>query len=467
MDKTKPWGGRFAQATDRSVEGFTQSVSYDRRLYRHDIRGSIAHARMLAKVRVLSEAERDAIVAGLKDIEREIEKGGFEWSAALEDVHMNIEARLTERIGEAGKKLHTGRSRNDQIATDVRLYLREATDGIAAALLDLQAVLVEAAEREAETVMPGFTHMQVAQPVTLGHHLLAWVEMFERDLGRLADARVRLNVLPLGSAALAGTSFPLDREMVARELGFERVSGNSLDAVSDRDFALEFAAAASILMVHLSRIAEELVLWASEGFRFIEIADAFCTGSSIMPQKKNPDVAELLRGKAGRVTGGLVTLLMLMKGQPLAYNRDNQEDKEPLFDIADTVQACVTVLSAMLPAVSFQRARMREMATRGYATATDLAEYLVRRGMPFRDAHAAVGAAVRHAIERGKDLDALPLDELRRFAPLVEQDVFDVLALEGSVRARDLPGGTAPARVRAAARAASARLAARRKTLVS
>ena len=467
MDKSKSWGGRFAQATDAAVEAFTQSVAYDRRLYHHDIRGSIAHARMLAHTGVLSAEERDAIVSGLEDIEREIEQGVFPWTAAFEDVHMNIEHRLTERIGEAGKKLHTGRSRNDQVATDVRLYLREAADGIAGALLDLQAVLIALAEREAETLMPGFTHMQVAQPVTLGHHLLAWVEMLERDLGRLADARARLNVLPLGSAALAGTSFPLDREMVARELGFARISGNSLDAVSDRDFALEFAAAAAILMVHLSRIAEELVLWASEGFRFIEIADAFCTGSSIMPQKKNPDVAELLRGKSGRAIGGLMALLVLMKGQPLAYNRDNQEDKEPLFDIVDTAQAGVTVLTAMLPAVAFRRERMREMAARGYATATDLAEYLVRRGVPFRDAHAAVGAAVRHAVEQGKDLSALPLAELKRFAPAVEQDVFDVLTLEGSVRARDLPGGTAPARVRAAAGQARERLAARRRSLLS
>jgi argininosuccinate lyase len=466
MDKTKAWGGRFTQATDAKVEDFTQSVSYDRRLYRQDIRGSIAHARMLEAAGVLSAAERDAIVAGLQEIEREIEAGRFVWSAEREDVHLNIEARLTERIGEAGKKLHTGRSRNDQVATDLRLYLREAIDGIRAALLDLQGVLVEVAEREAGTVMPGFTHMQVAQPVTLGHHLLAWVEMLERDLGRFADARARLNVLPLGSAALAGTSFPLDREMVARELGFERISGNSLDAVSDRDFALEFAAAAAVLMVHLSRVAEELVLWASEGFRFIEIADAFCTGSSIMPQKKNPDVAELLRGKAGRVSGALVALLMLMKGQPLAYNRDNQEDKEPLFDVADTVRASVTVLAAMLPAVAFRRDRMREMAARGHATATDLAEYLVRRGVPFRDAHAAVGATVRFAIEQGKQLGELSLAELRRFAPAAGPDVHDVLTLDGSVRARDLPGGTAPARVAAAARAARARLAAHRESLV-
>ena len=454
----KPWGGRFAEPTDAFVERFTASVGFDRRLYRQDIAGSIAHARMLARVGVLGEDEARAIVEGLEAIRAEIEAGRFDWSEALEDVHMNIEARLIERIGEAGKKLHTGRSRNDQVATDVRLWLREAIDGLRAEIARLQEALVDLAEREAETVMPGFTHLQVAQPVTFGHHMLAWFEMLERDRARLADCRRRVNVLPLGAAALAGTSFPVDREHVARELGFEAVAENSLDAVSDRDFAIEFAACAATLMMHLSRMAEELVLWSSAQFGFVALPDRFCTGSSIMPQKKNPDVPELVRGKAGRVFGHLQALLTLMKAQPLAYNKDNQEDKEPLFDTADTARDCVRAFADMLPHLELDRARMREAARRGFATATDLADYLVRKGVPFRDAHEIVGRAVRLCIERGCDLAELPLETLRGFSERIGEDVYEVLTLEGSVAARDHLGGTAPRQVRAAARRARARL---------
>ena len=462
-DTSKLWGGRFAEPTDAFVQRFTASVAFDQRLYRQDIRGSIAHARMLCKVAVLSEAERDAIVAGLTQIEGEIERGEFQWSVALEDVHMNIESRLTallseKGIGDVGKKLHTARSRNDQVATDVRLYLRDALDALDADLKRLLAVLVDLAEREADAIMPGFTHLQTAQPVTFGHHMLAWYEMLVRDRSRMRDCRARMNQMPLGAAALAGTSFPIDRDMTAQLLGFDAPCANSLDAVADRDFALEFAAAASVLMVHLSRMSEELVLWTCAQFDFIRLPDRFCTGSSIMPQKKNPDVPELVRGKTGRVIGNLNALLVLMKGQPLAYNKDNQEDKEPLFDCVDTVRDCLKAYTEMLPAIELNHAVMRSAAARGYATATDLADYLVRKGVAFRDAHEIVGKTVRHAIAHGQELGALTVAELQRFSPLIEQDVAGVLTVEGSVNARDHIGGTAPAQVRKAAQQARMRI---------
>jgi len=428
----KPWGGRFQGATDALVEAFSASVHFDRRLYAHDIRGSIAHA--------------------------DIERGGFRWDPALEDVHMNIEAALTARIGEAGKKLHTGRSRNDQIATDVRLYLRDAIDDLRARITALMAAILELAERECDTLMPGFTHLQSAQPVTFGHHLLAWQEMLSRDRERLADCRRRVNRMPLGAAALAGTSFPIDRELTASLLGFDAPCANSLDAVSDRDFLIEFVSACALVMVHLSRMSEELVLWSSAQFGFVTLSDTYCTGSSIMPQKKNPDVPELVRGKCGRVVGALNALLMLMKAQPLAYNRDNQEDKEPLFDALDTVRDCVTVYTGLIGAIEPRREAMRTAALAGHATATDLADYLVRRGVAFRDAHEVVGKAVRHAVERGCELAELSLTELRAFSAAIDEDVFEVLTLEGSVAARDHPGGTAPARVREAVARARAAL---------
>ena len=447
-NKEKLWGGRFTEPTDAFVEAFTASVGFDRRLYRQDIAGSIAHARMLAHIGVLSENERDQIVKGLNTIEQEIERGDFEWSIALEDVHMNIEARLTALIGDAGKKLHTGRSRNDQVATDIRLYLRDEIDLILAEIRRLQQGLLQVAEREADTILPGFTHLQVAQPVTFGHHLLAWFEMLARDFERLQDCRKRVNVMPLGSAALAGTSYPLDRDMTASLLGFERPCRNSLDGVSDRDFAIEFCAAAALLMTHLSRMSEELVVWASAQFNFIDLPDRFCTGSSIMPQKKNPDVPELIRGKTGRVDGNLVALLTLMKSQPLAYNKDNQEDKEPLFDTVDTLRGSLRAFADMAPALQVRRDNMKAAARQGFATATDLADYLVRRGMPFRDAHEVVGKAVHHASEKQCDLADLSLEELRQFSPQIDGDVFDVLTLEGSVAARNHFGGTAPQQVR-------------------
>ncbi len=455
----KAWKGRFTEPTDAFVEAFTASVRFDQRLYRHDIRGSIAHAHMLAAVGIIQESEAALIAEGLSAIEKDIDAGRFTWSVGREDVHMNVEAALIERIGEVGKKLHTARSRNDQVATAVRLYLRDGLDGLVGQLQRLGSVLLMLAEREAETIMPGFTHLQVAQPVTLGHHVLAWFEMFLRDAERLIDARRRLNVMPLGAGALAGTSFPIDRQMTARALGFARPAENSLDAVSDRDFVIEFTAAAALIMVHLSRIAEELVLWSTPQFGFIELADGFCTGSSIMPQKKNPDVPELLRGKSGRVIGHLTTLLVLMKGQPLAYNKDNQEDKEPLFDTLDTVRDSLRALTELLPATTFHRTRMREEARRGYPTATDLADYLVRRGLPFRDAHEAAGRAVRLAIDRGVDLAELPLPELKSCSALIEADIFPVLTLEGSLAARDHLGGTAPRQVHEAVTRGRTRLA--------
>ena len=454
----KPWSGRFSEGTDRFVEEFTASVAFDRRLYRHDIAGSIAHARMLATVGVLTEDEGRRIVEGLQAIERDIQAGRFEWKLGLEDVHMNIEARLTERIGEAGKKLHTGRSRNDQVATDVRLFLREAIDTIDAGLKQLQGAILGVAEREVETPMPGFTHLQIAQPVSFAHHMLAWFEMLARDRARFSDCRARVNVMPLGAAALAGTSYPIDRALTAKLLGFSAPAENSLDAVSDRDFAIEFTAAASIAMMHLSRFAEELILWSTVQFGFIDLPDKFCTGSSIMPQKKNPDVPELVRGKTGRVYGHLMALLTLMKAQPLAYNKDNQEDKEPLFDTVDTLLACLKAFADMLPAMKIERARMAQQAVAGFATATDLADYLVRKGVPFRDAHEAVGRTVRFAIAQRRDLHALTLDELKGFHAGIEKDVFDVLTVEGSIAQRRHLGGTAFEQVAQAIERARARL---------
>ena len=461
MKKTgneKLWGGRFAEGTSALVERFSESVSFDRRLYRQDIAASGAHARGLAKIGVLTQIEAERIVAGLNGILAEIEAGRFEWKRELEDVHMNIESRLTERIGAAGKKLHTGRSRNDQVATDIRLYVRDAIDQLSELIERLGDALLDLAEREADTVMPGFTHMQIAQPVTFGHHMLAWREQLLRDRARLADARKRVNVLPLGSAALAGTVYPLDRKYVAELLGFEAVSENSLDAVSDRDFATEFVAACALIMVHLSRWSEELVLWSSPMFGFVALPDRFCTGSSIMPQKKNPDVPELVRGKSGRVIGDLTALLVLTKGQPLAYNRDNQEDKEPLFDAVDTVGACLHIYAEMIPHIEVNRDTCRTAATKGYSTATDLADYLVKKGLPFRDAHHAVGNVVAYAVKKNCDLADLTLAELKKFSELIETDVMQHITLEASVRARKTYGGTAPEQVRAAiARARKAR----------
>jgi argininosuccinate lyase len=441
------WGGRFSEATDAFVQRFTASVNFDKRLYRQDIAGSIAHATMLAAVGVLSEVEKNAIEQGLKEILAQIEKGAFEWSVALEDVHMNIESALTQKIGIAGKKLHTGRSRNDQVATDVRLYLRDEIDQIAKELTRLQQGILDLAEREADTIMPGFTHLQTAQPVTFGHHLLAWYEMVSRDYGRLMGCRRRMNQCPLGAAALAGTTYPINRELTSELLGFHHPTRNSLDSVSDRDFAIEFCSFAAILLTHLSRASEELILWTSSQFNFINLPDRFCTGSSIMPQKKNPDVPELVRGKTGRVNGHLVSLLTLMKSQPLAYNKDNQEDKEPLFDTVDTVRDCLRAFADMIPAIEPKRDIMYQAAKRGFATATDLADYLVRRGTPFRDAHEIVGKAVGYGVKTGQDLSEMSLAELQQFGGSIEEDVFKVLTLEGSVAARNHIGGTAPQQV--------------------
>jgi argininosuccinate lyase len=449
-DSQKPWGGRFIESTDAFVEAFTASVKFDQRLYRYDILGSRAHARMLQKVGVVSNTELDSILSGLEQIEQDIEQGNFQWSVGLEDVHMNIEARLTTLIGEAGKKLHTGRSRNDQVATDLRLYLRDQINTACTELRRLQRGLLDLAEREADTLMPGFTHLQVAMPVTFGHHMLAWFENLQRDRQRLMDCLKRVNVMPLGAAALAGTSFPIDRHYTAELLGFDSPAENSLDAVSDRDFVIEFCSCAALILTHLSRFSEELILWASAQFDFIDLPDRFCTGSSIMPQKKNPDVPELVRGKSGRVIGHLVGLLTLMKAQPLAYNKDNQEDKEPLFDTVDTLLACLRAFADMVPATRVKSDNMRRAAASGYSTATDLADYLVRKGLAFRDAHEIVGNAVRLGIESKRDLSEMSLSELQSLSPLIESDVFDVLTLEGSVSARNHYGGTAPEQVRAA-----------------
>jgi argininosuccinate lyase len=450
--------GRFAEAPSERVARYTASVDFDRRLAAHDIRGSLAHVRMLRAAGILGASDLEAIEGGLARISAEIASGDFQWSVDAEDVHLNIEKRLTELVGDAGKRLHTARSRNDQVATDLRLWLRDEIDACAAALVALESALLDQAERHAATIMPGFTHLQVAQPVTFGHHLLAYFEMLERDRSRLADCRKRLNRLPLGAAALAGTSYPIDRDRVARELGFDGICANSLDAVSDRDFAIEFCACAALTMVHLSRLCEELVLWLNPRFGFVSLPDRFCTGSSIMPQKKNPDVPELARGKTGRVIGSLTALLVLMKGQPLAYNKDNQEDKEPVFDAADTLRDTLEVFAEMVPGIRVNEAAMRAAAKEGFSTATDLADYLVRKGVPFRDAHEAVGRAVRFAEESRRDLSELTLEELGGFSGSVAKDVFQVLTLEGSVAARSHPGGTAPEQVRAAVRRARAAL---------
>ncbi len=442
------WGGRFQEQTDAFVQAFTASVEFDQRLAMADIEGSFAHAKMLQKIGVLSGDELAQIESGLSTIEQEIENGTFEWSVALEDVHMNIEARLTALIGDAGKKLHTGRSRNDQVATDIRLYLREQIQLCQHFIREFQTGLLQLAEQHADTILPGFTHLQVAQPITFGHHLLAWFEMLERDHGRLVGCVKRMNILPLGTAALAGTSYPLDREYSAELLGFSAPSRNSLDAVSDRDFAIEFCADAAIIMTHLSRMAEELIIWSTAQFDFIVLPDRYCTGSSIMPQKKNPDVPELVRGKSGRVFGHLMSLLALMKSQPLAYNKDNQEDKEPLFDTLDTLQGSLCAFADMVPNLQVKKDNMYQAAKRGFATATDLADYLVNKGMPFRDAHEVVGSAVAYAIEHDKDLSECTLDEMKAFDDCIEEDVFDVLTLEGSVSARNIIGGTAPEQVR-------------------
>jgi len=459
--KDSGWSGRFSEPVADFVLRYTASVAFDRRLALADIDGSLAHAAMLAHVGVLSPADLADIERGLTAIRGEIERGEFAWQLALEDVHLNIERRLTELVGDAGKRLHTGRSRNDQVATDVRLWLRGEIDAIVGALDQLQRALVAQAQVHAATPMPGFTHLQVAQPVTFGHHLLAYAEMFERDRERMLDARRRVNRLPLGAAALAGTTFAIDRAFVAARLGFEALAENSLDAVSDRDFAIEFVAGAALVMTHVSRLAEELVLWMSPRYGFVRLPDRFTTGSSIMPQKKNPDVPELARGKAGRVAGHLVALLTLMKAQPLAYNKDNQEDKEPLFDTVDTVLDTLRALAEMVPGIEVDGEAMRRAAEEGFSTATDFADYLVRKGLPFRDAHEAVAQAVRMAAQRSCGLAALPLADLQRLAPQVGPDVFDCLSLEGSLAARDHAGGTSPRQVRAQVVRWQQRLAAR------
>jgi argininosuccinate lyase len=454
----KPWGGRFEGKTDQSVEDFTTSLSFDRRLARQDIAGSIAHARMLARQGIITPAEGDEIVAGLTEIRREIEAGEFEFDPALEDIHMAVESRLTARLGEVGKKLHTARSRNDQVALDVRLYLAEEVEGLINDLADLRLAGVRLAHRHRNVIMPGYTHLQRAQPILFAHHLLAYDEMWRRDSQRLQESLHRIKVSPLGAAALAGTTFPIDPKFVAAELGFPRVFRNSLDAVSDRDFILEFAAHASIIMVHLSRLAEELILWSTSEFGFVALPDAYATGSSIMPQKKNPDVPELIRGKSGRVAGRLMGLLMLLKGLPLAYNRDLQEDKEPLFDTVDTVRASVKLMAGLLENLTVRPEKMAAALQGGFLTATDLADYLVTRGAPFRTAHEQVGNTVRYAEKQGKELWELSLTEIRQFAPLAETDVFDWLSIENSVNRRRSPGGTAPERVAEALERAEAEI---------
>ena len=452
------WGGRFSQPTDEFVKIFGASVFFDKILAPYDIAGSRAHTIMLQEVGLLTENEKDQILTGLDQILVEIDAGEFEWSVTLEDVHMNIESRLTKLIGNAGKKLHTGRSRNDQVATDIRLYLRDQVDGILAEINRLQLALLDLAEKEANTIMPGFTHLQAAQPVSFGHHMMAYFEMLTRDAERLIDCRKRMNSMPLGSAALAGTTYPINRERTAELLGFDRICLNSLDGVSDRDFAIEFLSAASIIMMHLSRFSEELILWSSAQFHFIELPDSFCTGSSIMPQKKNPDVPELVRGKTGRVYGNLTSMLTIMKSQPLAYNKDNQEDKEPLFDTVDTLKACLRVFADMVPTIETQRDTMYNSTKKGYTTATDLADYLVNKGLAFRDAHEVVGKSVSYGIEHQKDLSELSLEELQAFDDRIENDVFEVLSLEGSLAARDHLGATSPNQVKQAIQAARNKL---------
>lgn len=450
MKTNQSWGGRFSQPTDEFVKIFGASVFFDKILAPYDIQGSIAHATMLGEVGIITQKDVKKITKGLEQVLSEIESGDFNWSADLEDVHMNIEARLVEICGDAGKKLHTGRSRNDQVATDVRLYLRDQIDTIANELKRLQLALLDLAEQEASTIMPGFTHLQAAQPISFGHHMMAYFEMLSRDASRLVQVRQRTNVMPLGSAALAGTTYPINRERSAELLGFDRASANSLDAVSDRDFAIEFLATSSMIMMHLSRFSEELILWSSAQFDFVELSDSFCTGSSIMPQKKNPDVPELIRGKTARVYGNLNALLTLMKSQPLAYNKDNQEDKEPLFDTVNTLGACLRVFADMVPNIEVKRDNLYRSCKKGYTTATDLADYLVQKGKPFRDAHEVVGKAVSYGIEHQKDLSEMDLSELQVFDQSIENDVFDVLSLEGSLCARNHIGGTAPEQVKKA-----------------
>jgi argininosuccinate lyase len=444
----KPWGGRFKEKTSARVEEFTESISFDKRLWKHDIRGSIAHAKMLGRQGIISTKDAEAIVKGLTEIAGEIASGNFRFRAELEDIHMNIEAALVKKIGGAGKRLHTARSRNDQVALDLRLYLKEETKNIIFLIVKLQKTLLKIAERTVSAIMPGYTHLQRAQPVTLAHHLLAYVEMLQRDRDRFEGALNRIDVLPLGSCALSGTTLPIDRTFVARQLGFKKVSGNSIDAVSDRDFAAEFLCCTSICMMHLSRLAEELVLWSTEEFQLTEISDKFTTGSSIMPQKKNPDVAELVRGKTGRIYGDLVALLTLMKGLPLSYNRDMQEDKLPVFDAADTLQSCLSVMAEMFPQIRFNESKMRRTAGEGFSTATDVAEYLVKKGVPFREAHEITGKIVSHCIRTGKDLSSLELGVLQAFSPLISEDILTALQPGESVKARSSYGGTSPTEVR-------------------
>ena len=451
--KNHLWGGRFNEPTDKFVKIFGASVTFDKVLALYDIEGSIAHATMLCEVNVLTSAELKQILEGLDKVKDEVVNDQFSWSVELEDVHMNIESRLTEICGDSGKKLHTGRSRNDQVATDIRLYLRDQVRLITKELERLLNALLDLAEQEKETIMPGFTHLQAAQPISFGHHLLAYFEMLKRDRERLQESFKRINTMPLGSAALAGTSYPINRERTAELLGFERISLNSIDAVSDRDFAIEFASNASLIMMHLSRFSEELILWSSAQFEFISLPDSFCTGSSIMPQKKNPDVPELVRGKTGRVTGNLISLLTIMKGQPLAYNKDNQEDKEPLFDSVETIYSCLRVFADMVPTIKTNKENMYQSALKGYTTATDLADYLVKKGLAFRDAHDVVGKAVSYGIKDGKDLSEFSIGELKKFNSLIEEDIFDVISLEGSINSRNHLGGTAPNQISIAIKA--------------
>ena len=451
--KNHLWGGRFNQPTDEFVKIFGASVTFDKVLAIYDIEGSIAHATMLYEVNVLTSNELKQILEGLDKVKDEIVNDQFSWSVELEDVHMNIESRLTEICGDSGKKLHTGRSRNDQVATDIRLYLRDQVRLIIKELERLLNALLDLAEQEKETIMPGFTHLQAAQPISFGHHLLAYFEMLKRDRERLQESFKRINTMPLGSAALAGTSYPINRERTAELLGFERISLNSIDAVSDRDFAIEFASNASLIMMHLSRFSEELILWSSAQFEFISLPDSFCTGSSIMPQKKNPDVPELVRGKTGRVTGNLISLLTIMKGQPLAYNKDNQEDKEPLFDSVETIYSCLRVFADMVPTIKTNKENMYQSALKGYTTATDLADYLVKKGLAFRDAHDVVGKAVSYGIKEGKDLSEFSINELKNFNSLIEEDIFDVISLEGYIYSRNHLGGTSPNQISIAIKA--------------
>ena len=455
---TKPWGGRFNSPTNLFVEEFTASVEFDQRLALYDIEGSIAHAKMLSATKIISSREEDLILAGLQDIRQNIVDKTFSWTVGLEDVHMNIEHALISSIGDTGKKLHTGRSRNDQVATDIRLYLRAEVDLLMSQLKSLLEVLIDLAEREADTLMPGYTHLQVAQPITFGHHMLAWHEMIVRDLTRLEDCRKRINILPLGSGALAGTTFSIDRELVARLLDFEGISENSLDAVSDRDFVIEFLSTASLMMMHYSRICEELVLWNSQAYSFILIDDAFCTGSSMMPQKKNPDVPELIRGKTGRVYGSLISLLTLMKSQPLAYNKDNQEDKEPLFDAVDTLSNCTRALLELIPSLTINKNKMRSAAAQGFITATDLADYLVKKDIPFRDAHEIVGRVVARAVEKNCELDKLDESDFQNISSALSHDIYDVLNMDNALTAREHYGGTAPSAVLDACKRARKRL---------